>query len=841
MPVESQPRNTRGAVRLAWGVSALVAVAMWAVGCGEPQPPIAMGRIPALTVEVGNTESVDLTGYFSDADGDVLTYTARSSDPSVATAAVSGATIQVMAVAAGNATVTVTASDPGGLSANQTFAVTVPNRTPVAVGRIPDAETFVGESVEIELAGYFSDPGGDGLTYSAASSNPGVATVSVVGATLQAMGVGQGTATMTVTASDGSLSASQDFTVTVPNRGPEAVGQIDDAETFVGESVEIELAGYFSDPGGDGLTYSAASSNPGVATVSVVGATLQAVGVGQGTATMTVTASDPGGLSATQTFSVTVANRAPEAVGQINDAETFVDESVEIELAGYFSDPDGDDLAYSATSSNTGVVTVSVVDATLQAVGVAQGSATVAVTATDVGGLTAEQDFAVTVPNRAPEVVDEIDDVAIFEDVTVNIALADYFDDPDGDDLAYSASSSDNEVATVTISGDAVAVTGVAAGSADITVTASDGSLSASQNFTASVRDELTDRDVLEILYDSTDGDNWLRNTNWKSTAPLDDWWGISTDSSGRVATIVLYTNNLSGSIPAELGDLANLEFLGLGNLGDPDLLPFNELTGSIPSELGDLANLEFLDLSINELTGSIPAELGDLANLKSLSLVANQLTGSIPAELSGLANLELLNLASNALTGSIPSELGELANLEWLSLGPNALSGSIPSELGDLANLKGLSLFWNALTGSIPAELGDLSSLEALRLGQNELTGSIPAELGDLSSLEVLFLEENELTGSIPAELGDLANLEELYLHSNQLTGSIPAELGDLADLEELYLHSNQLTGSTPNSFLDLTLGWFTFDVNDGLCVPNTDDFDKWLDKIEYWRGPRC
>ena len=840
---------------------------MWAVGCGEPQPPIAMGRIPALTVEVGNTESVNLTGYFSDADGDVLTYTARSSDPSVATVAVSGAMVQVTAVAAGNATVTVTASDPGGLLAEQTFAVTVPNRAPVAVGRIPDAETFAGGSVEIGLAGYFSDPDGDELTYSAASSNPGVATVSVVGAALQAMGVGQGTATMTVTASDpGGLSATQTFTVTVPNRGPEAVGQIDDAETFVGESVEIELAGYFSDPGGDGLTYSAASSNPGVATVSVVGATLQAVGVGQGTATMTVTASDPGGLSATQTFSVTVANRAPEAVGQIDDAETFVGESVEIELAGYFSDPDGDDLAYSATSSNTGVVTVSVVDATLQAVGLAQGSATVAVTATDVGGLTAEQDFAVTVPNRAPEVVNEIDDVAIFEDVTVNIALADYFDDPDGDDLAYSASSSDNEVATVTISGDAVAVTGVAAGSADITVTASDGSLSASQNFTASVRDELTDRDVLEILYDSTDGDNWLRNTNWKSTAPLDDWWGISTDSSGRVATIVLYTNNLSGSIPAELGDLANLEFLGLGNLGDPDLLPFNELTGSIPSELGDLANLEFLDLSINELTGSIPAELGDLANLKSLSLVANQLTGSIPAELSGLANLELLNLASNALTGSIPSELGELANLEWLSLGPNALSGSIPSELGDLANLKGLSLFWNALTGSIPAELGDLSSLEALRLGQNELTGSIPAELGDLSSLEVLFLEENELTGSIPAELGDLANLEilalgnndlsgssipaelgdlanleELSLHSNQLTGSIPAELGDLANLEELSLHSNQLTGSTPNSFLDLTLGWFTFDVNDGLCVPNTDDFDKWLDEIDYWRGPRC
>ena len=128
MPVESTPRNTRGAVRLAWGASALVAIATWAVGCGdgEPQPPVATGSIPALTVEVGNTESVDLAGYFSDADGNILTYTATSSDPGVATAAVSGTAVQVTAVAGGSTTVTVTAPDPGGLSADQDFAVTVP-------------------------------------------------------------------------------------------------------------------------------------------------------------------------------------------------------------------------------------------------------------------------------------------------------------------------------------------------------------------------------------------------------------------------------------------------------------------------------------------------------------------------------------------------------------------------------------------------------------------------------------------------------------------------------------------------------------------------------------------
>ena len=127
MRVASPPRNTRGAVRLACGVSALVAIAAWAVGCGDPQPPVATTPIPALTVGVGRTDSVDLAAYFSDADGDVLSYTARSSDPRVATATVSGATVQVTAIATGGARVLVIASDPDGLSATQYPSVTVAN------------------------------------------------------------------------------------------------------------------------------------------------------------------------------------------------------------------------------------------------------------------------------------------------------------------------------------------------------------------------------------------------------------------------------------------------------------------------------------------------------------------------------------------------------------------------------------------------------------------------------------------------------------------------------------------------------------------------------------------
>ena len=69
-----------------------------------------------------------------------------------------------------------------------------------------------------------------------------------------------------------------------------------------------------------------------------------------------------------------------------------------------------------------------------------------------------------------------------------------------------------------------------------------------------------TDRDVLVALYDATDGANWRNSTNWKSTEALSEWFGVSTDADGRVTELSLYNNGLSGEIPAELGDLANLE-----------------------------------------------------------------------------------------------------------------------------------------------------------------------------------------------------------------------------------------------------------------------------------------
>ena len=63
-------------------------------------------------------------------------------------------------------------------------------------------------------------------------------------------------------------------------------------------------------------------------------------------------------------------------------------------------------------------------------------------------------------------------------------------------------------------------------------------------------------------------------------------------------------------------------------------ILGSNQLTGSIPPEIGNLTNLEVLWLSDNQLTGSIPPEIGNLTNLIGLRLNDNQLTGIIPDEI---------------------------------------------------------------------------------------------------------------------------------------------------------------------------------------------------------------
>ena len=286
--------------------------------------PRAEGSIPAQTLEQGgSTHSVDVASYFSDPDNDPLTYSVQSDDPGILRVSSSGSTITLTPVSAGTETVTVTAGD-GSAEAVQVFNTTVlePNRAPEVVGSIPALTlTEDGNTHNVNVASYFSDPDGDPLTWSAQSGDPGIVRVSSSGSTIDLTPVSPGNVTVTVTAKDGHAEAMQTFRVTVsePNRDPEAVGSIPvQTLTEDGNPLSVDIAPYFRDPDGNPLTWSAQSSDPGVLGVSSSGSTVTLTPVSAGTATVTVTASD-GHAEAVQTFRVTVPepNRDPVVVGAI--------------------------------------------------------------------------------------------------------------------------------------------------------------------------------------------------------------------------------------------------------------------------------------------------------------------------------------------------------------------------------------------------------------------------------------------------------------------------------------------------------------------------------------------
>ena len=193
-----------------------------------------------------------------------------------------------------------------------------------------------------------------------------------------------------------------------------------------------------------------------------------------------------------------------------------------------------------------------------------------------------------------------------------------------------------------------------------------------------------TDRTVLELLYEQTRGEYWENSEDWTTQAPLDEWYGITTNAQGRVTELNVPDNNLNGTIPREIGNLTHLKVLNLH---------WGDLEGEIPAEIGNLANLEFLDLGGNSLSEPIPPEIGNLVNLRVLQLGGNALSGVIPPELGNLVQLEILKLASNRIgtfressdQKVIPEELGNLRNLTIFLIKPQAALSNdecIPAQL---------------------------------------------------------------------------------------------------------------------------------------------------------------
>eukprot|EP01059_Diplonema_ambulator_P008688 TRINITY_DN18360_c0_g1_i1.p1 TRINITY_DN18360_c0_g1~~TRINITY_DN18360_c0_g1_i1.p1 ORF type:complete len:904 (+),score=155.60 TRINITY_DN18360_c0_g1_i1:184-2712(+) len=172
----------------------------------------------------------------------------------------------------------------------------------------------------------------------------------------------------------------------------------------------------------------------------------------------------------------------------------------------------------------------------------------------------------------------------------------------------------------------------------------------------------LSHHEILQILYESTNGPNWYASDNWLnglvyepcgtpqppgSEFPYADGWiGVTCDGNGHIVELTLDNNNLVGTLPDALGGLTMLQKLSLKQ---------NSISGTLPAALSGLGSLQSLQLSNNKLDGPIPDSFATIAPLKYLWLTQNALT-SLP-DLSPLANLQVLNVNGNQLT-SLPAKI---------------------------------------------------------------------------------------------------------------------------------------------------------------------------------------
>ena len=229
--------------------------------------------------------------------------------------------------------------------------------------------------------------------------------------------------------------------------------------------------------------------------------------------------------------------------------------------------------------------------------------------------------------------------------------------------------------------------------------------------------------ELLTTFFNATGGPDWTNNENWLSDEPIFDWFGVTTDTVGQVAVINLVNNNLQGTLPFEISDLANLKTLNLAsNTG---------LIGPLPSKLTAI-ELESLVLNDTFLCAPQDTRFQDWLN----SIPNRSVTTCVDQDTDALI----------ALVGLYNSTNGSEWNTKthWLTQAPLTAWHGVTADAD--GRITGLDLSNNNLSGSVPSSLSKLKDLTTLDLSDNGgLSGPLPLSLASIS-LESLSLEGTQL-----------------------------------------------------------------------------------------------
>lgn len=155
---------------------------------------------------------------------------------------------------------------------------------------------------------------------------------------------------------------------------------------------------------------------------------------------------------------------------------------------------------------------------------------------------------------------------------------------------------------------------------------------------------EATERTALLKLHRSTNGAGWLRP--WNITKDESEWSGIvlgtGDDGVRRVMEINLWDNNMSGTLPAELGTLSAVYQIHMGG---------NNITGPLPESMAALTKLDMLALPNNQMSGEISEKFGDIEGLTKFWINDNNFSGAVPQKLLDHPNWSGWDFARNYFT----------------------------------------------------------------------------------------------------------------------------------------------------------------------------------------------
>ncbi len=386
-------------------------------------PTVVDEGIPDTMVdEGGRTPDIDMNMYFDDGDmlyEEDLSFDFSIDNPGVATGALVGEDLlRIYGDAKGTAMVTVTATDEDNQSVSDTFEIEVTKNDPPVPNpdAIDDVVTRIGLVEDpIDARDAFTDEG-DQLTYSVETGDPDVATAAMKydeegGPWIVIHSHSPGNTDCTLTARDSADNKAEvEFSIEVGarNDAPTVANAIDDVTLEEGDRHDIDLEDVFEDEAA--LDIEVENEDESVADVVHRRSAneIRVYANMAGTTTVTVTATDNVGQTATDEFEVTV-EAVPEAVGAIADQTLQIGgEDLDLNVSEYFSYTDGVDLlSYTVTTDGSAAASITNIGSLLTMSPFTRGSTEVTVTATDPRGKTAVQTFSTIVSDSELRAVAE--------------------------------------------------------------------------------------------------------------------------------------------------------------------------------------------------------------------------------------------------------------------------------------------------------------------------------------------------------------------------------------------------------------------------------------------------